>query len=131
MSDHHTLHDLLRTDMPVLTPAMPIRRAVAVLVQQHASAAAVIDDSGDLQGILTQKDCFRPSLNASYYQEWKGTVADFMSPNVMTLTADIDVMTAAEAFLDHSHRLFPVLEGEQFVGILLRSDVLKRLVELG
>lgn len=131
MSTHETLHALVRTDMPTLTPDMPIRRAVATLVKQRASAAAVIDDSGALQGILSQKDCFRPSLSASYYQEWKGTVADFMTPDVMTLAASLDVIAAAEAFLNHSHRVFPVLDGEQFIGMLRRSDVLRRLVELG
>ncbi len=131
MSTHETLHVLVRNDLPVLTPDMPIRRAVAMLVQGQASAAAVIDDSGALLGILSQKDCFRPSLNASYYQEWKGTVADFMTRNVMTLDANIDVIAAAEAFLQHPFRVFPVLDGERFAGMLLRSDVLKRLVALG
>jgi CBS domain-containing protein len=131
MSARETLDGLVRTDMPVLTSDMPIRRAVAILVQEQASAAAVIDDSGALQGILSQKDCFRPSLNASYYQEWKGTVADFMTSDVMSLSASDDVLSAAEAFLEHSFRLFPVLDNEMFVGMLKRSDVLKRLVELG
>lgn len=130
MSAHETLHALVRSDGPVLGPDMPIRRAVAVLVTERASAAPVIDDSGALVGILSQKDCFRPTLNASYYQEWKGNVAEFMTREVVTLAAGIDIAEAAEAFLTHSHRVFPVLEGEQFLGMLRRSDVLRRLVEL-
>ena len=130
MSGHETLHALVRSAGPVLAPDMPIRRAVAVLVDQRASAAPVIDDNGALVGILSQKDCFRPTLNASYYQEWKGTVAEFMTPDVVSLSAGIDIADAAEAFLSHSHRVFPVLEGEQFIGMLRRSDVLRRLVEL-
>lgn len=130
MSEHETLHALVRNDGPVLTPEMPIRRAVAMLVGERASAAPVIDDSGALVGILSQKDCFRPTLNASYYQEWKGTVAEFMSPEVVSLSASVDIADAAEAFLFHTHRVFPVLDGEQFIGMLRRSDVLRRLVEL-
>ncbi len=131
MSPHETLHALVRTDMPVLSPDTPIRRAVATLVKEHASGAVVIDDSGASQGILTQKDCFRPSLNASYYQEWKGTVADYMTPDVITLSASSDVIAAAKGFLNHSHRVFPVLDGEQLIGMPRRCDVLGRLVELG
>ncbi len=78
---------------------------------------------------MSQKDCFRPALNANYYQEWKGTVADFMTPNVVSLAVSVDVV--AEAFLEHPYRMFPVLDGEQFIGMLRRSDVLGRLVELG
>lgn len=131
MSAHETIADLVLTDTPVLTPDMPIRRAVATLVQQQVTAAAVIDDSGRLKGVLSQKDCFRPALNASYYQEWKGTVGDFMTPDVTVLPADSDVLAAAEAFLEHPYRLFPVVDKEVFIGMLKRSDVLKRLVELG
>ncbi|WP_417812685.1 CBS domain-containing protein [Thalassospira alkalitolerans] len=131
MSAHETIADLVLTDAPVLTPDMPIRRAVATLVQQQVTAAAVIDDSGRLKGVLSQKDCFRPALNASYYQEWKGTVGDFMTTDVTVLPADSDVLAAAEAFLEHPYRLFPVVDKEVFTGMLRRSDVLKRLVELG
>lgn len=131
MSVNETLRGLVRTDLPVLTPDMPIRRAVATLVQERAAAAAVLDDSGALRGILSQKDCFRPTLNASYYQEWKGTVADFMTAEVVTLPVSADITDAAEAFLTHSYRVFPVLDGAQFLGLLRRSDVLKRLVEMG
>ena len=130
MSPHETLHALVRDDGPVLAPEMPIRRAVALLVADRAAAAPVIDDSGALVGILSQKDCFRPTLNASYYQEWKGNVGEFMTREVVTLAVEIDIAEAAEAFLTHSHRVFPVLEGEQFLGILRRSDLLRRLVEL-
>lgn len=131
MSAEETLGALARRDMPVLTADMPIRRAVAMLVEHGASAAAVVDDSGALRGILSQKDCFRPTLNAAYYQEWKGTVADFMTTDVTTLAAKDDVISAAEAFVKHSHRVFPVLDGDRFIGMLRRSDVLRRLVERG
>lgn len=130
MSAHETLHGLVRTDGPVLTPDMPIRRAVALLVSERASAAPVIDDSGALVGLLSQKDCFRPTLNASYYQEWKGNVVDFMTPRVVTLPVSLDLAEAAEAFLTHSYRAFPVLEGDRFLGMLRRSDLLRRLVDL-
>ena len=54
-----------------------------------------------------------------------------MTPDVMTLEVNTNVIAAAEAFLEQSYRVFPVLDGEQFIGMLTRSDVLKRLIELG
>ncbi|NHX27148.1 CBS domain-containing protein [Escherichia coli] len=131
MSGAGTLGDLVCPDIPVLTPQMPIRRAVATLVQERAAAAPVLDDAGVLRGMLSQKDCFRPALNASYYQEWKGTVADYMTQQVVTLPADTDLTAAAEAFLEYPFRAFPVLDGEQYVGLLRRTDVLAALIELG
>ena len=131
MNGATNIEAILRRDSPMLTPDMPIRRAVALLLRDRAAAAPVVGDNGTLRGILTQKDCFRPALTASYYQEWKGTVADHMSRNVVTLPLGADLTTAAEAFLEHTHRAFPVVDGERLVGILHRSDVLAALVAHG
>lgn len=126
-----TIESITRRDALTLSPETPIRRAVAQLVEERVAAAPVLDDSGRLLGILTQKDCFRPALQASYYQEWKGTVADFMSRSVVSLPASTDLVSAAEAFQTHPHRVFPVLDGEALIGMLRRSDVLAELVKMG
>lgn len=126
-----TLATLTRRDFLTLTPTTPIRRASAQLLDAQASAAPVIDDSGALVGILTQKDCFRPALHASYHQEWKGSVADHMSRTMVCLPYDTDLTSAAEAFLTHPHRVLPVLEGARLLGLLHRSDVLAALLRWG
>ena len=131
MNDSGSLHALVRDGAVTLAPEMPIRRAVAMLVRGDTAAAAVLDDSGQLVGMLSQKDCFRPALNASYYQQWQGSVADFMSRDLVTLPAETDLAAAAEAFLEHPHRSLPVLDGARFLGVLHRSDVLRALIELG
>jgi len=131
MNKARTIESILKKDMLVLTLGMPIRRAVALLMRGETFAAPVVDEGGVLRGILTRKDCFRPVLNASYYQEWKGTVADHMTREVDTLSARTDLITAAETFLASSHRSFPVMDGEKLVGMLCRSEVLQALVELG
>jgi len=125
-----TIEEITRTDALTVTPDMAIRRAVALLVENRAAGAPVVDDTGTLCGLLTQKDCFRPTLQASYYQEWKGTVGDYMTTTLVTLPASADLMTAAEAFLEHPHRIFPVVDGDRLVGLIRRSDVLAALVRL-
>ncbi|HBZ45653.1 MAG TPA: CBS domain-containing protein [Maritimibacter sp.] len=126
-----SIDEITRRDALTLTAETPIRRAVAQLVEQDVPAALVVDDSGSLIGILTQKDCFNPALTASYYNEWKGIVEDFMSRNVVSLPAATDIVSAAEAFQTHPHRVFPILDGEQLLGMLHRSDVLARLLKMG
>ena len=122
---------IMQADCPALSPGMPIRRAVALLVEGGHDAAPVLDDSGGLVGILTQKDCFRPAVHASYYQEWSGTVADHMTGGAVTLGVGDDLMLAATAFADHPHRVFPVLDQGRPVGMLRRADVLAALLRLG
>lgn len=118
---------IMRRDQPVLAPETPIQIAVRTLVENNVAAAPVSNENGALVGILTQKDCFRPVLQAAYYQDWPGTVADHMSGEVLCVDPDTSLVRAAELFLTHPHRQFPVRDGDKLVGMLYRSDVLARL----
>lgn len=122
---------ITRRDIPRLSPETPMRRAVAILVDARSAAAPVLGDDGHLIGILTQKDCFRPALHASYHREWTGRVADHMSREVISVDVEDEVIRVAEMFLEHPHRVFPVLDGAEVAGILHRSDVLALLTRFG
>jgi CBS-domain-containing membrane protein len=125
------IREIIRTDAPDLSPDMPIRRATAFLVNCGAAAAPVTDDDGHLAGLLSQKDCFPAVLQASYHREWTGTVADHMTAEVRTIRIDAEVIAAAQMFLAHPHRVFPVLDGPVVAGMLYRSDVLAFLLRRG
>ena len=127
----YRIRAIMRSDAPTLAPDTPIRRAVALLVETGSAAAAVCADDGALVGILTQKDCFRPALHASYYQEWTGQVADHMTRAVVTVAADDEVIRVAEMFMTSPHRIFPVKDGSAVAGLVHRSDVLALLTRIG
>lgn len=122
---------IMEADFVTLTAETPMRTAVARLVENRAPAAAVLDEAGGLAGILTQKDCFRAALHASYYQEWRGTVADHMTAGGVTVAVTDDVVGVAEMFLAHPHRTFPVLDDGKIVGMLTRARVLETLYRTG
>ena len=126
-----TVETIMHRDYPELTPATPIRTAVARLVESGFSALPVVEDDGAIVGILSQKDCFRPALHASYYQEWTGCVADNMSSSAVTIERTEDAFFAAEMFLSHPFRILPVMDGTRPVGVLIRSDVLAYLARNG
>lgn len=125
------VRDGMATDILRLSPGTPIRSAVAALVERGTHAAPVVDEAGALCGILTEKDCFGSVLQASYYREWRGTVADHLSPAVVTIEASDDMVRAAEMFLSHAHRVFPVLDDGRLVGMLARGAVMAALLRQG
>lgn len=127
----HRIASIMRRDFLTLAPDTPIRQAISILLEARAAAAAVLGKDGQLVGILTQKDCFRPALYASYYQEWTGRVVDQMSTNIVTVDASDDVIRVAEMYLSHPHRVFPVVDRTQVVGMAHRSDVLSLLLQVG
>lgn len=122
---------VMRPEFPVLYPNTSIRSAAAALVNARTAAAPVLGEEGQLVGLLTQKDCFRSALHASYYREWTGRVEDHMSRDVICLGPQDDLILAAEMFLQHPHRVFPVCQPGAVLGMVHRSDVLAELIRLG
>ena len=123
--------EIMRKDIPLLTAQTPIRRAAAILVDTRCAAAPVVGDDGGLIGILSQKDCFRSALHASYHHEWKGNVAEQMTRSVFTVDIEEEIIRTAEMFLTHPYRAFPVLQSGHVEGLLRRSDVLEFLIRHG
>ncbi len=121
--------DYMATDLVTLSPEMEINRATAILLEKHYSGAPVIDGAMKLVGVLSKKDCLRAALNASYHQEWGGSVANYMSADVETLDADLDLVQAADRFLKSNYRRFPVMREGRLVGQISRADLLKAIAE--
>ena len=114
-------------ELITLTPEMEINRAMNLLIDNRISGAPVLDATGNLVGMLSQKDCLKAALHASYFREWGGKVADYMSCEPVSLDADLDLVEAAEAFLASSYRRFPVMSEGRLVGQISRSDLLRAL----
>ena len=125
------IDSVMQKDVIRLTADTPIRDAVAALVNKRAQLGSVLDDTGTLIGVVTQKDCFRSALNASYYRQWRGSVKDYMTTEIETLDAETDFVTAAEAFLNKPFRAYPVLRDGELVGVLRRTDLLAAFLHLG
>lgn len=124
-----TVADYMRVDLVTLTDDMEIVHAVSVLIKNKVSGACVLDASGEMVGVLSKRDCLKTALNASYYKQWGGTVADYMSTDLETMDAGLDIVAAAERFVSSSYRRFPVTRNGQLIGQISRTDVLKALSE--
>ena len=129
MTARPTIADYMATELVALDPGMEINKAMKLLLDSRISGAPVVDDKGRLVGVLSKKDCLKAALNSSYYQEWGGTVADYMAREVETLEADMDLVQAAERFLASHFRRFPVMRDGRLAGQISRADVLRGLIE--
>jgi len=111
--------DIMATELVTFSPETIIHKAIQVL----------LDETNTLVGVLSKKDCLRIVLSSSYHQDWGGTVAQYMSPEVVTVDAGTDLVSAAAYFLNSNFRRFPVLRDGQLVGQISRVDVLQALIE--
>lgn len=127
MNKFPLIRDCMATDLITLSPDDEIIHAMMTLLDARISGAPVVNEREQLVGVLSKKDCLKAALNASYFQEWGGAVAEYMSENVETLDANFDIVQAAEAFLASSYRRFPVLDDGVLIGQVSRCDILKAL----
>lgn len=127
MSERPCIKTYMSRELITLTPEMEINRAMNLLIDNKISGAPVLDANANLVGMLSQKDCLKAALHASYYREWGDTVADYMSGRPEALDAELDLVEAAEAFLASSFRRFPVMSEGRLVGQISRSDLLRAL----
>jgi CBS domain-containing protein len=101
--------------------------AIHTLVEHRIAGAPVVDDAGNLIGMLSELDCLKVALQAGYYGEYGGPVADYMTGDVMTVNAEMSIVDLAQRFLDSRYRRFPVTDRNRLVGQVSRRDVLRAL----
>jgi len=124
-----TVADVMATQLVMFTPDQNIHQAVRVLLDRRLSGAPVVDGEGTLVGVLSKKDCLKIVFSSRYHNDWGGSVGDFMSTPVETLDASLDLVSAAQRFLNSHFRRFPVLRDGRLVGQISRYDILKALTE--
>jgi len=108
-------------------PDTDVLDAVHVLVKNRIAGAPVVDDAGNLIGMLSELDCMKVALHAGYHGDWGGPISDFMTDGVQTVDADMSIIDLAQVFIDSRFRRFPVMENNRLVGQISRRDVLRAL----
>ncbi len=124
------IRDYMATELVTVTPDTEILRAARLLVDNNIGGVPVMDAAGRLAGILTEKDLMQVVLNASYYADYGGLVADYMTTVVETIGPDESVVAVAKRFLDKRYHRYPVVENGRLVGQIGRRDLLRALSDL-
>lgn len=119
--------DYMARTLVKFKPDTDVLDAVHVLVTHRIAGAPVVDDEGNLLGMLSEFDCMKVALDAGYHGTWGGPVRDYMSKGVQTVDADMSIVDLAQVFIDAKFRRFPVMHGTRLVGQISRRDVLRAL----
>ena len=119
------VRDHMDRHVATLRPETDILDAIGFLLEKRVTGAPVVDKSGRLVGILTEKDCLRLVAAGVEGNLPRGSVATFMIPNPETIPPDMDVYFAAGLFLRRNFRRFPVVEDGKLVGAITRFDILR------
>ena len=92
--------DIMTKKLITFTPDTQVLKAIDKLISYRISGAPVLDDNGNMIGMLSEIDCMQTFVQSAYHNEIGGLVKDFMSLEVKTITSFIGIVDLAEFFLE-------------------------------
>jgi len=104
--------------------------AIALLLKHRISGMPVVDESGQLVGMLSERDCLKTLLDAEYHNMPTAKVEDLMSTDLKTIAPDTGIVEIASLFLDTRVRRLAVLNKGRLVGQVSRKDVLRVIQQM-
>ncbi len=120
--------DYMASKLVTFTPEMDLFRALMTLREYKLSASPVVNQEGELVGLLSEVDGLRAILSQTYHEEEMGSggkVEDYMAKNVDTVSYDADIIAVSKIFIDKGRRCLPVVKSGKLVGMISRADVLR------
>ncbi len=111
----------------VFRPEQSIEEVINTIVEKRISGGPVLDDAGNLVGIISEKDCLRIIVDQAYHNQPFNSpkVADYMTRKVKTLSHDSDIVAAATEFINSPVRRLPVTRDGKLLGQVSRRDILR------
>ncbi|MBK9710821.1 MAG: CBS domain-containing protein [Kouleothrix sp.] len=112
------VREIMTSDVISIPEDSTVEDAARLLARYRISGLPVLNHGGALVGLVTEYDLISKQGH---------TVADIMSRSVISITEDTDVEEVAHLLTNRRIRRVPVLQGDQLVGIVSRSDLIKQI----
>ena len=124
------VRDYMTTKLITFRPDVDIFEAIKTLQISRISGAPVVDNNGQMVGILSEGDCLKAIIKDIYYDEAGGKVSDFMSTEIATIGPQDDIIDVAVEFQKQKRKRFPVLDDGELVGQISQRDILRAVIEI-
>lgn len=123
--------DLLRTkgsEVATVPPKVSVTGLLEDLARYNVGAMVVVDESGALVGIVSERDVVR-RLNERGAELLTAPVSAIMTSPVVTCEPNEGVDNLAEIMTERRIRHMPVVEGGRLIGIVSIGDVVKSRIQ--
>ncbi|MDX1738617.1 MAG: CBS domain-containing protein, partial [Alphaproteobacteria bacterium] len=115
------------SDVFCLKTGDTVAQAANDLATKKIGATVVLDETGKLAGILSERDIVR-ELGISGVGVMDKTVADIMTKDVQTCSPSDPISKIMAQMSEGRFRHLPVMDGEKMVGIISIGDVVKNRI---
>lgn len=118
-----TARELMSSPVRTILPQTTIAEASRILLRYGHSGLSVVNEQGQLVGIISRRD-----LDIALHHGFShAPVKGYMSSNLKTITPDTPLPVIESLMVTYDVGRLPVLENNQLVGIVTRTDVLRQL----
>ena len=119
------VRDIMTTNIVTFKIEESIHDVMKVLIKNRISGGPVVDEKGQLIGIISEADCMKEISDSRYFNMpiLDKSVGHFMTSKVETLPAEMSLFDAASTFHSTGRRRFPVLHNGNLVGQVSRKDI--------
>lgn len=101
-------------------------KAADIITSQHVSGACVVDNDDRLVGVLSEIDCLRAVISATYNNTADiGTVRSAMTAEVQCCSLNDNIVDVAMDMISKGHRRRPVVTHGKLVGQLTCRQLLR------
>lgn len=110
-----------------------INEVIQSLLENRISGAPVLDEAGEVVGLVDDKDCLNVLFGNMYNQRPTGpaTVANYMSNVMRTISVDDNILDVAYIFSTSPYKRLLVKDNNnKLVGQISRRDILRAIKEL-
>ncbi|MBG1261008.1 CBS domain-containing protein [Nostoc commune] len=118
-----TARDLMSSPVRTILPETTIAEAQRILLRYGHSGLSVVDAQGQLVGIISRRDIDIALHHGFSHAPVKG----YMTTNLKTIAPDTTLPQIESLMVTYDIGRLPVLENEQLVGLVTRTDVLREL----
>ena len=115
------------------SPDTEIMTVIDSLLDHKISGAAVLDDKGDICGLIDDKDCLNTLIDSAYYNQpvSMNKVANYMTNVYKTININSDIADVANMFIRSNFKRLLVIDDDgKLVGSISRRDVLRAIKEM-
>lgn len=110
-----------------------INEVINTLLENRITGAPVLNDKGEVVGLIDDKDCLNVLFGSAYYNHPVGreTVSNYMSNVMKSISVHEDIMAVANTFLHTPYKRLIVLDDDgKLVGQISRRDILLAIKDL-
>lgn len=105
----------------------PVLEVLKILLDKRITGAPVVNDNGDVVGLIDDKDCLNILLGSAYYNHpvAKDTVSEYMSNVMKDISIENDIVDVANTFLTTPYKRLLVMDNNgKLAGQISRRDIL-------